>query len=143
MTVAANKALIYRYYDEVWNQKNLAVLDDIIDPDQIRYEAGTVRELVGPDAVKQFIQIFITAFPDLHFSVKDVIAEHDRVATRWTFQGTHHGYLRDIPPTGNSVIIPGISFARIANNKFVEYWTSWDAFLLLNELEVFAPDSSI
>lgn len=141
MSVAANKALVYRYYDEVWNQKNLAVLDEIIDPHQIRYEAGTVRELVGPEGVKQFVQIFITAFPDLQFLVEDVIAEDDKVAVRWTFQGTHNGYLRDIPPTGNSINIPGISFARIANDKFVEYWTSWDAFLLLSELEVFTQNS--
>jgi steroid delta-isomerase-like uncharacterized protein len=138
MSVAANKALVYRYYNEVWNQKNLAVLDEIIDPDQIRYEAGTVRELVGPEEVKQFVQVFMTAFPDLQFCIDDVIAETDKVAVRWTFQGTHNGYLRDIPPTGNFITIPGISFARIADNKFVEYWTSWDSFLLLSELEVFS-----
>ncbi|HEY9622852.1 MAG TPA: ester cyclase [Crinalium sp.] len=143
MTSAASKALIYRYYEEVWNQRNLAVLDEIIDLHHVRYETGTVRELVGPDGVKQFIQVFIAAFPDLHFSLEDVVAEGDRVAARWVFQGTHDGYLRDIPPSGHSVMIPGISFARVANNKFVEYWTSWDAFLLLNEIGAFDLDSSI
>lgn len=130
----ANKLLMRRYFDEVWNQKNLAVLDDIISSDHVRFEAGAPQELVGPAGVKQFIQTYITAFPDAQLTVEDLIAEDDKVAARWLFRGTHQGYLKDIPPTGNLIICPGMTIAHIVEGKMTQYWTSWDTLMLMSQL---------
>jgi steroid delta-isomerase-like uncharacterized protein len=130
----ANKALLRRYYEEVWNQQKLDLVDDIIDPKHIRYESGMPTEILGPEGVRKFIQTYITAFPDLKFIIEDIIAEGDRVAVRWIVRGTHYGNLKDIQATGNPITIPGISFSRIENGKIMEHWTSWDTLLLLTEL---------
>ncbi|MBD2459841.1 ester cyclase [Oscillatoria sp. FACHB-1407] len=135
-TSDANKRLMRRYFDEVWNQKNLAVLDEIISPDHIRFEAGAPQELRGPEGVKQFIQTYMTAFPDAQLIVEDLFAEGDKVAVRWLFRGTHQGYLRDIPPTGNVVTNPGMTIAHIVDGKMVQYWTSWDTLMLMAQLSL-------
>lgn len=131
-----NRLLIQRYFEEVWNQKKLDLLDEIISPDHVRFEAGAPQELKGVAGVRQFIQTYITAFPDAQFTLEDVIAEGDKVAVRWLFRGTHQGPLRDIPPTGNVVINPGMTIAHITNGKMVNYWTSWDTLMLMTQLSL-------
>jgi predicted ester cyclase len=77
-----------------------------------------------------------TAFPDLHFTIEDQIAEGDKVVNRVTARGTHLGDFRGIPPTGKQVTVAGITIDRIAGGKLVESWTSWDFLGILQQLGV-------
>ena len=77
-------------YEEVFNQKNLAAIDDYFAPTVIDHSLPPGAP-GGIEGVKQTIAMFLSAFPDLHLTVEDLIAEGDRVVARWTLRGTHQG----------------------------------------------------
>ena len=74
------------------------------------------------------------ALPDLLMTVEDLIAEGDKVVTRWTARGTHQGELMGIPPSGNRVEVTGISVDRIEGGKFVEGWANYDALGMMQQI---------
>ncbi len=80
--------------------------------------------------------MFRNAFPDLHFTVEDMLAEGDRVASRYTARGTHRGELMGLPPTGRQVTEVGIVISRLAEGKLVEDWHSPDNLGLMQQLGV-------
>lgn len=132
-----NKTIARRFYDEIWNHKNLDQLNELLTPDYIWHEPSTISDLQGLERAKQFLNDYFVAFPDYRVAIDDMIAEADRVAVRWTAYGTHQGPLKGIPATGKSIMIPGISILRMKQGKCSEYWTSLDNFLLLSELGIF------
>jgi predicted ester cyclase len=79
-----------------------------------------------------------TAFPDLHFTLEDRIAEGDKVVSRWTFHGTHKGELQGMPPSGKQVTMTGISIDRLAWGKVVESWDNPDQLGLLQQIGALA-----
>ena len=131
MSTEENKALLRRLFEEVWNQGNLAPLHEVLAADFLYHP-----DLRGLEAYKQAIRLYLTAFPDLHFTIEDMLAEGDRVVTRWTLRGTHQGPFQDIPPTGKQVTLTGISIFRVANGKGVEVWTDADYLGILQQLGV-------
>jgi predicted ester cyclase len=134
MATEVNKALPRRAVEEVWNQGNTEILSEIYDPSIVVHEPTmTVR---GLEEAKQFVLGYLTAFPDLHFTIEDMITEGDRIATRWSSRGTHTGMLQGIAPTGKQVTSSGITISRHANGKIVEEWVSWDNLGLLQQLGV-------
>jgi steroid delta-isomerase-like uncharacterized protein len=82
---------------------------------------------------------FFAAFPGLHISIEDVIAQGDKVAVRITWQGTHQGEFMGIPPTGKPVTVTGINLYRVANGKIVEEWWQEDILGLMQQLGVLPP----
>jgi len=90
--------------------------------------------LRGRDEFKQLLSLYITAFPDARFTVEDQIAEGDRVASRYTFRGTHQGELMGIAPTGKQVTVTGMIINRIVNGKSEEGWLNFDALGMLQQL---------
>ncbi len=90
----------------------------------------------GLEAAKQFDTMLRGAFPDIHFTVEDQIAETDKVVTRWTARGTHRGQLMGIPATNRSVTWAGITIHRIADGRVAESWVSSDALGLMQQLGV-------
>ena len=133
-----NKAIVRRGYEEIWNGENLAAVDEIYAPGFVLYDPVTpgVR---GPEGFKQYVTMIRTAFPDLHFTVKDQIAEGDKVATRWTVTGTQQGQFMGIPPTGKHSTVTGITISRIADGKIVEERSNWDALGMLQQAGVVPP----
>jgi steroid delta-isomerase-like uncharacterized protein len=128
-----NKALACRAY-EVLNQRNLALADELCAPDIVDHNASMTIQ--GIDAYKQFLSMYLTASPDLHFTIEDQVAEGDKVATRYTAGGTHLGPFMGIPPTGKHVTATGMSIIRVANGKIVEEWANGDDLGLLQQLGV-------
>ena len=124
MSAEDNKALARRGFEETMNQRNLAVLDDLHVPDFVFHAAS--RTIQGREPFKQFISMFLTAFPDLHVTIEDMIGEGDRVVVRFTYGGTHKGDFMGIPPTGKQVAVTGISIMRVANGKILEEWINSD-----------------
>ena len=76
----------------------------------------------------------LTAFPDLKGSIDDMIAEGDKVAVRFTIQGTHQGVFRDIAPTGKRITVSGLEIDRCAGGKFVETWLISDRLGMMQQL---------
>src|SRR3990172_6865501 len=118
-----NKTVIRRFFEEVWNKGNLAVLNELIAKDHVNSGPGTLPGLpTGPEGAKQLVTVYRNAFPDIHFKIDELIAEGDKVVTRWTAQCTHKGELVGIPATGKSSTVTGINVDRIVNGKIVESW---------------------
>lgn len=131
-----NKALVRRGVENVWNGRNLDVIDEVVASDFIIHAVSPDKEIHGREGVRQQFSRLRTAFPDLHFTIEDHIAEGDRVVTRWTAQGTHLGEFQGIPPTGKRVMLTGIDIDRVADGKFVECWMNMDELGPLQQLGV-------
>jgi steroid delta-isomerase-like uncharacterized protein len=131
-----NKAMVRRAIDEVWNRGNYAAVDDLVASDIVIHASTPAGEIHGPDGIRQFYSALRKAFPDLHFTIEDQIAEGDRVVTRWVAHGTHTGEFQGIPPTGKRGTFMGIDIDRIVNGKVVECWPTADELGLLQQLGV-------
>lgn len=84
---------------------------------------------------------FFDAFPDLSYTLDEMIAEEDRIAVRWSMRGTHNGeggpkMLHGIKPTGEEIDVTGINIARIENGKIAEWWPEWGTLELFHQLGV-------
>jgi steroid delta-isomerase-like uncharacterized protein len=123
-----------RIFEELWNDRNLTVIDEIISPDYIHHDPQAADIPAGIDGYRQFVDRYINAFPDLHMTVEDEIVAGDVVAVRWTVTGTHRGQLPGLPPTGKSISLTGMSIARLRDGKFVESWNNWDALGMMQQL---------
>jgi predicted ester cyclase len=134
----ANKGIMRRIFDEVWNQGQLDAIDELFSPD---YVAHGLPPQVSPDreGLRQFIGAYLAAFPDIHMQVEDLIAEGDKVVTRITGRGTHQGELMGIPATGNQIQITTVVIARIEGSQNVEAWIQSDQFGLMVQLGVIPP----
>jgi predicted ester cyclase len=88
---------------------------------------GTVHRLGndGPHPVLEVLEVR-SAFPDLHITIDDVVAEGDKVATRWTLRGTHKGEFTGITPTGKQLAMWGMSIDRVVGGRIVETWIRYD-----------------
>ena len=137
MSTEQNKALARRFIEEIWNQKNLAVARELMAATYVFHTAGSPPGLPpGPEGFQQFASAFFTAFPDVHTSIEDQLAEGDKVVTRWTSRGTNTGSLFGMPATGKSATITGITIDRIADGKIVESWDELDQLGMLQQLGV-------
>jgi len=129
-TVSAeeNKAIVRRFIEEVFNKKNLDVLDEIVDPDYVfHFQDPTTKPIHGVERFKQFMAAIHTAFPDIYVITEKMIAEGDKVEVLWTWHATHKGEFMSIPPTGIHLTFTGIAIHRLAGGKIVESWWNLSA----------------
>ena len=136
MSTEENKANVRRVYGEAINQGKMAVVDELVSPDYVEHDPGFPQPVRGPEGLKQYFMVFRTAFPDIHITIEDMIAEGDMVAVRHTARGTNQGDLMGMPPTGKQVTVTGIVIHRIADGKFVESWVNVDNLGLMQQLGV-------
>ena len=128
-----NKAVVRRFIEQAFNAGDVAVINELVARDYVLHVAPEVR---GPEGMQHFVATYRAAFPDYACTVDDQIGEGDKVVTRWTVRGTHHGELMGIPPTGRQVTLPGVVIDRIANGQLVESWLQADALGMLQQLGV-------
>jgi steroid delta-isomerase-like uncharacterized protein len=135
MSAQKNKALVRRFVDEVQSAGNIDALDEICSPDFVNHSAppGVPSNCEG---VKQLTAMFRQAFPDSYFTVEDMMAEGDKVATRKTFHGTHQGEFMGILPTGQQVSMGLIDIVRIADGRVVEHWSMGDNLGMMQQLGI-------
>ena len=129
----ANKATVRRIYQECLNQGNLEVADQLIAPGYVNQSAngGT-----GPESFKEMANHLRSAFPDIHFTIHDLIAENDRVVVSWTWEGTHQGRFNQFSPTGKRVQQEGNVIYRLEGEKVVDVKVQVDRFGFLQQLGV-------
>jgi predicted ester cyclase len=132
MSAEENKALDRRYVEEALNQGNVDVIDEIMAPEYVGHVASSPP--MNRKGDKQFIHMLHAAFPDIHFTLEDQIAEGDMVVHRLTAHGTHQGEFNGIPPTGKQATVTAININRFAGGKVVEAWASFDMLGLLQQL---------
>jgi steroid delta-isomerase-like uncharacterized protein len=129
-----NKAIFRRYFEDVLNTGNLSLVEELIAPNYVSHYPAGYELGGGPEDVKQIVTQVRTAFPDVHFSVDDLVAEGEKVVGRWTFRGTQEGDFMGIPPTGRQVTVMGIAIYRFAAGQITEAWVAWDALGLMRQL---------
>jgi steroid delta-isomerase-like uncharacterized protein len=122
----ANKGVVVRFYEELWNRGNCDAADDLIAADYVRHDLRAGDAPAGPAGQKAVAQRFRAAFPDVHLQVEALIAERDLVVARWTMSGTHRGAWGEVKPTGRRVRFAGVNFFRIAHGKIAEIWNLRD-----------------
>jgi len=136
MTAEQNKALIRRWVEEGWNKGNLAVVDEVYAPNVVQHDPNSPLPVASSEALKMYVAGYRASFPDLAFSIDDLIAEGDRVLWRFTSRGTHLGPLGPIPATGKTGTVTGMVLFRFAGDKVAEVWVNLDLFGLLQQLGV-------
>jgi steroid delta-isomerase-like uncharacterized protein len=131
-----NKSIIRRFVEEVWNRGNLSLADQLLSTNYSHHDNTTPDFGIGPENEKKRVNLYRTAFPDLRFTIEDMIAEGETVTCRWNCHGTHRGPLSGIAPTGKTITTSGITINRLAQGKIVEGWVNWDALGMLQQLDV-------
>ena len=121
MSTEENKTVARRFWEEIINGGDVGKVDELAAEDFVDHQAPPG---VPPtrEGVKGFVTAFRTAFPDLHYTTDDVIAEGDRVVTRATGHGTMKGEFQGMPPSGKSATWEEIHITRFENGKAVEHW---------------------
>ena len=122
-TQVRNKAVAMRVFDEIFNQGKFQVADEIYAP---QFRNHGLHRTVDLKTDQDYVHAEKKAFPDLRISVQQMVAEGDKVAVLWTFQGTHTGSgYEGLPPTGTRVEVRGITIWRFVDGRIVEEWSSF------------------
>lgn len=130
----ANKAIVRRWFEEVWNQGRVESIDAMFSADGRVHGLGDLPP--GPAGFKPFHAAFRQAFPDMRITIDDVIAEGDLVAYRFTARATHRGAGLGFDATNRRAEFTGMGFARIRNGKLVEGWNNFDELGMFQQLGV-------
>jgi steroid delta-isomerase-like uncharacterized protein len=121
---------------EAWNKHDPDRYVKLLDEKHVIESDTLPAALTGREAGRQFMQMYVSAFPDLHFEVDQIFGEGEFVATRWTATGTHRGELMGIPPTSRRTTTRGCSVSQVRSGKVVRDWIYWDTGHLLRQLGV-------
>jgi len=135
-----NKIVLNRFWNEVWDQGKLDVVDEIFHPNFVDHGLAPGLSKQGPEGAKEAVMQFRDAMPDLYLHVDDILAEGDKVLTRWTSGGTQTGPLRsargEIPPSGKVGVVQGMTLNRVEDGRIIEAWDNFDILGMLQQLGV-------
>ena len=136
MTTKDNKSLVRHLVEEGFNKSNLAAIDELLADNFIDHNPlpGLPPLPPGPAGFKQLATMFRTAFPDLLYTIEDMVADGDKVVIRYSACGTNTGELVGMPPSGEQVAVTGFDMFRITNDRIVEWWHCDDYLSLLQQL---------
>lgn len=130
-----------RVVEEILNQGDLAVANELISPDCVHHIPGG-QSVPGLAAIRDWLALTLTIFPDFRAVVEGEIAENDRVVQRLTCYGTHEGAFSGAQPTGQRVSVQIIEISRAgADGRFAEHWSSADLPGLLRQLAASEPSA--
>ncbi len=139
----ANKALLRRHFDEVLNQGKLDVVDEIYGdyyvldaPVQTDGSASAHGQTLGRDGLKRRVMLFRTGFPDIHFTVDNILAEDDKVAVQYTFSGTHTGQFLELGPSGQHISVTGMLIASVIDGRIQSANSVFDNGEMMKQLAI-------
>jgi steroid delta-isomerase-like uncharacterized protein len=133
-----NKALERRMYEEIFNKKNVAAIEQFYAANWI---SDTLLPGIAPglEGMKQQHAMINAAFPDMQVKLEDIVAEGDKVACLWTATATHKGEFMGMPATGKRVTMRSIHIDRVADGKIAQTWGLSDALGLTQQLGMKPP----
>lgn len=124
--------LVRRLFDAI-NHNRTEVLGDLVDPAYVYRAPG--EEITGVEGLRALVDAYHRGFPDLDLVVDDMFGDGERVATAFTFNGTHHGPLMGVPATGRRVSVHGIIHSRVKDGRIVEEFELLDLATMFRQLE--------
>jgi steroid delta-isomerase-like uncharacterized protein len=137
MSAEENKEKARRSW-EIVNQRDPDLIEEFYPPNLVWHEPD--QDIRGYEQAKQFVSSFFGAFPDITITVDDVIAEGDKVVSRYTIRGTHQGETEEFgPPTGRQIELQGLTMHRFEDGEIVEEWERYDNLSALQQLGL-APE---
>ncbi len=128
-----NKALMRRFYKELWSRGNLEAIPELVAEDFVDHQAP-VGQPSGREQLAGLVLMWRTGFPDMEETVENLISEGDKVTGRFLMRGTHRGEFMGVAPTGRSVTMSGIDIVRITEGKISEFWYAEQTLELLQQL---------
>ena len=135
MSTEASKTLAQAYFEKLTNVHSLAAIDELFDPSISFHDPAIPGGSVsGLEAVRVFFTTFFTAFPDVQFTIEDILAEEDKATARFTWRGTHRAKFLDIIQTHQQVTVPGTNIFHIKDGKIVEVRVCMDTLLFVKQL---------
>ncbi len=134
-----NKAIVQRFW-KVWEEGNIDLVDELLAADHVNHNPATPDQPAGAEGVREVVNMFRSAMPDLKVVIEDMIAEGDKVVVRYTLEGTHEGELFDVAPTGQRLSIKSIAVERVSESKLQEHWRITDSLDMMQQLGV-VPES--
>ncbi len=142
MSAEENKDIVRRFWG-VWEEGNIDLVDELLAPDYVNRTPATPNQPTGPEGVKGVVSMFRSGIPDLRVVIEDMIADGDKVAVRYTLEGTHEGELFGVPPTGQRLTIKSIAIERVSDGKIREHWRVTDSLDMMQQLGVIpSPEQS-
>jgi steroid delta-isomerase-like uncharacterized protein len=129
-----NKTIVRRLYEEVWNKRRLEIVDQLLSPSHALSDPIVSDSQIGPELYKRRVVEFTAGFPDLRFTIEDMIAEKGKVVVSWIFSGTQQGDFMGIPASGRKVSVEGITIHYVTNGKILDSFARWDALGLMRQL---------
>jgi len=137
MSLEENKAIMRRWMEGT-SKHDLSIMDELLADDYVLHGAGG-QDIKGPEGFKQAFIAYLSIFPDIHFTIDDMVAEGDKVAVRVTMTGTHKGEFMGIAPTGKQIATKEAIFYRLAGGKIVEGLPYSDSLVMFQQLGVNPP----
>ena len=133
MTAEANKSLMLRFLEFI-NTGSEKLAEELISPDAIFHVPGQAEPMRGPAGYLAIICMMRGGFPDIQWTLEELIAEDDKVAARFTMRGTQRGAFFGVPPTGKPIAVQAMNFYRLAGDQFVEERGQPDLLGLLQQI---------
>lgn len=128
-----NKALVRRFSNEFKNKANHGIVDELMAP-EFQHHFKDPRLPKGREGMKMLGRGVVVAFPDVHATIQELIAEGDRVVERTTAKGTHRGEFNGVRPTGRPVTWSELHVYRVVNGKIAELWSEIDFLGLMMQI---------
>ena len=132
MIAEENKAAKRKYFD-AFNSQNLDAIHELFAAEYVLHIVGS-PDVEGPEALKEMVAGSLATLSDATLTADDMVAEGDKVATRWKITATHSGEFMAVPPTNQRITIQGIIIDRFVDGKVVEAWESMDMYGLMTQL---------
>ncbi|MBU9828436.1 ester cyclase [Rahnella sp. FC061912-K] len=133
MAVQINKQVMTSFVTFI-NSPSESLAKELITPDAVFHVPGKSKPLTGPEGYLDIIGMMRTGFPDIQWTLDEMVAENDRVAARFTMRGTHQGPFWGVPATGKTITVSAVNFYRFSEGKIIEERGQPDLFLLLQQI---------
>lgn len=127
------KDLVKKYYEELWNKQNRALIDEIFD-EEITFRGSLNIETKGKKEFEEYMNNILNGIPNLYHGIETIVEENGVVAVRAVYNGTHKGKLFDIEPTNRRIKYNGASFFRFNNDKISDVWVLGDLVTLKDQI---------
>lgn len=129
----SNKALVARFYSDVFVNWDRDLVDEMLSPD-FRSHDWPEDARTGPAGFWDFYDGVLSSFPDTRYVVDDLIAEGDRVVVHWRLLATQQGEFYGMAPTGKPISLQGIAIYRVEGGKLMERWVVYDLYGLIEQV---------
>jgi steroid delta-isomerase-like uncharacterized protein len=133
MTSETNKIVMRRFLEFI-NTASESLAQELISPNAIFHVPGSPEPMRGPAGYLAIIRMMRGGFPDIQWTLEEMVAEGDKVAARFTMRGTHRGTFFGVPPTGKTIAVQAMNIYRLSGGQFVEEHGQPDMLGLLQQI---------